>query len=57
METYIEHNLEPEGNCKKKGELLKCKLQFDLHTYLGSIIWKQIREAWINAVRQEPFEK
>ena len=57
METYIKRNLEPEGNCKKKGEFLKCKLHFDLHTYLGSIICKQIREAWINAVRREPFEK
>ena len=50
-------NFETEGNCKKKGDCLECKPPFHLHTFPGPIICKQLREAWIKAVRQEPFDK
>ena len=56
-ETCTEHNFETEGNCKKKGDCLECKPPFHLHTFPGPIICKQLREAWIKAVRQEPFDK
>ena len=49
--TCTEHNLEAEGNCKKKGDGLECKPPFYLHTFPGPIKCKQLREALINAVR------
>ena len=55
-ETCTKHNLEAEGNCKKKGVYLECKPPFHLHIFPGPIKCKQLREAWIKAVRQEPFE-
>ena len=56
-ETCAEHNLEAEGNCIKKGYCLKYKPPFYLHTFPGPIKCKQLREAWIKAVRREPFDK
>ena len=55
--TCTEHNLETKGNCKKKGNYLECKPPFHLHTFPGHIKCKQLREAWIKAMRQEPFDK
>ena len=55
--TCTEQNLEAEGNCKKKGDCLECKPPSQLHTFPGSIKCKQLREAWIKAVRREPFHK
>ena len=55
--TCTEHNLETKGNCKKKGDYLECKPPFHLHTFPGPIKCKQLREAWVKAVRQEPFDK
>ena len=56
-ESCTEHNLEAEGNCKKKEDCIEWKLPFDLHTFPGPIKCKQLREAWIKALRQEPFDK
>ena len=56
-ETCTEHNLEAEGNCKKKGDYLECKPPFHLHNFPGPIKCKQLREAWIKAVKREPFDK
>ena len=56
-ETYTDHNLEAEGSYKKKGDCLECKPPFHLHTFPGPIKCKQLREAWIKAVRREPFDK
>ena len=56
-ETCTEHNLETEGNCKKKGDCLEYKPPFHLHTFPGPIKCKQLREAWRKAVRQKPFDK
>ena len=56
-ETCTEHNLEAEGDCKNKGGCLEYKPPFYLHTFPGHIKCKQLREAQINAVRQEPFDK
>ena len=56
-EACTEHNLEGKGNCKKKGDCLECKPPFHLHTFPDLIKCKQLREAWIKAVRQEPFDK
>ena len=55
--TCREHNLEAEGNCKKKGDCLECKPPFHLYTFPGTIKCKQLRKAWIKAVRREPFDK
>ena len=44
-------------NCKKKGDYSECKPRFYLHTFPGPIKCKQVREAWIKAVRREPFDK
>ena len=56
-ETCTKHNLEAEGNCKKKGDYLECKPPFHLHNFPGPIKCKQLREAWIKAVKWEPFDK
>ena len=56
-ETCAKHNLEAEGNYKKKGYYLKCKLPFHLPTFPGPIKCKQLREAWIKAVRQKYLAK
>ena len=56
-QTCTEHNLEAEGNCKKKGDCLVCKPPFYLHTFPGPIKCKQLREAWIKVVRRESFNK
>ena len=56
-ETCTEHNLEAEGNCKKKGDCLECKPRFHLHTFPGCIKCKQLREAWVRSVRREQFDK
>ena len=56
-ETSTERNLEDEGNCKKKGDCLECKLPFHLHTFLCPTKCKQLKEVWIKAVRREPFSK
>ena len=56
-ETCTEHNLKAEGHCKKKRDYLKCKPSSRLHPFLGPIKCKQLREAWMKAVRQEPFDK
>ena len=56
-ETCTEHNLEAQGNCQKKGDCLECKPPLHLHTFPGPIKCKQLREAWIKAVRREPFNK
>ena len=42
---------------KKKGDCLKCKPVFHLHPSPDPIKYKQLREALIKAVRQEPFDK
>ena len=55
--TCTEHNLEAEGNCKKKGGGLECKPLFYLRTFPGPIKCKQLREAWIIVVRRESFNK
>ena len=46
-----------KGSCKKKGDCLECKPPFYEHTFPGPIKCKQLREAWIKAVRREPFHK
>ena len=56
-ETCKEHNLEADGNCKKKGDCLESKPPFHLHTFPSPIKCKQLREASIKAVRREPFDK
>ena len=56
-ETSTERNLEDEGNCKKKGDCLECKLPLYLHTFLCPTKSKQLKEVWIKAVRREPFNK
>ena len=56
-ETCTEHNLETEGNCKKNRDCTECKPPVHLHTFPGTIKYKQLREAWIKAVRREPFDK
>ena len=56
-ETCTEHNLETDDNWKEKGDCYECKTSFHLHTFPGLIKCKQLREAWITAVRQEPFDK
>ena len=56
-ETCTEHNLEAEGNCKKKVDCIECRSPFHLHTFPGPIKCKQLREACIKAVRREPFDK
>ena len=56
-QSCTEHNLEAGGNCKKKGNCLQCKPPFHLHTFLSLIKYKQLIEAWIKAVRREPFDK
>ena len=56
-ETCTQYNLEAEGNCKKKGDCLECKPPFHLHTFPGPIKCKHLREAWIKAVRRDPFDK
>ena len=56
-QTCAEHNLEAEGNCKKKWDCLECKPPFHLHTFPVPIIRKQLREAWIKSVRRESFDK
>ena len=55
--TCTEHNLETKGNCKKKGDYLEYKRPFHLHIFPGHIKCKQLREAWVKAMRQEPFDK
>ena len=57
MVFYTEHNLEAEGNCKKKGDCLECKPLFHLHTFPVPINCKQLKEAWIKSVRGEPFDR
>ena len=44
-------------SCKKKRDSLECKPPIHLHTFPGLIKYKQLREAWIKAVRREPIEK
>ena len=44
-------------NCKKKGDCNECKSPFHLHTFPGPIKCKQLRDSWIKAVRQKPFDK
>ena len=56
-ETCPEHNLEAEGNCKKKGNWLERKPPFHLHTFPAPFKGNQLMEAWIKAVRREPFDK
>ena len=56
-ETCTEHNLEVKGNCKKKENCLECKPPFHLPTFSVFIECKQLREAWIKAMRREPFDK
>ena len=56
-ESSIEHNRKAEGNCKKKEDCLECKLLFHLHTFPCPIKWKELREAWVKAERQEQFDK
>ena len=56
-EAFSEHNLEVEGTCNKIGNCLEWKPQFHLHTFSDPIKCKQLRGAWIRAVRQEPFDK
>ena len=56
-ETFIEHKLEAEGNCKKKGDYVECKPPFHLHIFPGPINCKKLREACTKAVRSEPFHK
>ena len=56
-ETCTEHNVEAEGNCKKKGDCLECTPPFHLHSFPGPIKFKQLREARIKVVRTEPFSK
>ena len=53
--TCTEHN--PEAKGKKKVDCLESKPPFILHTFPGAIKYKEPREAWIKALRQEPFEK
>ena len=55
--TCTEPNLESKGNCKKKVDCLESKPPFILHTFPGAIKYKEPREAWIKALRQEPFDK
>ena len=56
-ETCAEHNLEAEGNYKKKVYYLECKPPFHLHTFPGPIKCQQLREEWIKAVRREHLTK
>ena len=56
-EICAEHNLKAEGNCKKRRVCLEYKPSFNLHAFPGPIKCKRLREAWIKAVRQEPFGK
>lgn len=53
--TCTEHN--PEAKGKKKVDCLESKPPFILHTFPGAIKYKEPREAWIKALRQEPFDK
>ena len=44
-------------HCRNKRECLECKLPFHLHAFHGLIKCKPLREAWLKAVRWEPFDK
>ena len=47
-----------ETKSKKKGDCLEYKPPFHLHThFFWPIKFKQRREAWLKAVRGEPFDK
>ena len=39
---------------RREGDCLECKPSFHLHTCPGPIKCKQLRKAWIKAVRREP---
>ena len=56
MEKRNLHRTKPLS-CKKKRDSLECKPPIHLHTFPGLIKYKQLREAWIKAVRREPIEK
>ena len=53
--TCTKHN--PEAKGKKKVDCLESKPPFILHFFPGAIKYKEPREAWIKALRQEPFDK
>ena len=56
MEERNFHRIQPWSWRKKEREI-ECKPPFHLHIFLCPIKCKQLREAWIKAVKREPFDK